>query len=173
VRGQSSSSSRDGRRTRVARDAQGCCGPVEPQHLIGVPAKDVGDLRHLPIRLVPGLADLQCRERGELVAARDDAVGDVEEELGALGERSLRPGSEGFLRSRHGRIHIGGRRDSVASDDLVGSRRIDGGERLVSLDFLAADDERVGAAEPRANALECVFERLVRLRRTEIEPPGS
>jgi hypothetical protein len=128
----------------VSRSPGNCTGELEEVDRLG----DIG------VGFTPVLADFKNQPGHVIHFALAHEVGGAEQQTGALFDRGVFPGLEGFEGRLHRGFHMLFAGLLVDSHDLRWTRGIQRLDFVGGLDALAADDEVIFAAELAADALD-------------------
>ncbi len=131
-------------------------GRGQAQRFAGVELEEVDGFAHVSIGLGPVFADFVGEPGHELELAPANRLRGPKQQRDARFDRGLAPGIEGVQRGSHGSIYLCRAGHLMHTDNLRRPRGIDGANPLRSLEPLAADDERVLAAEMRGHLVESV-----------------
>ena len=121
------------------------------QRLARVELAEVDGLGNVGIGLGPVLADLENQPRHKFHLALAHQISNVEQQPGALFDRSAAPRFEGGERGLHGRFYVIFVRLLMDADNLRRLRRVQRLDFVRSPDPLAADDQVVLAAQLAAH----------------------
>ena len=95
-----------GQRVALARQLHRRFGFREAQSFAGVELAEIDGLGDIGVGLAPVLADFKNQPRHVFHFALAHQVGGAEQQAGALFDRSVVPGLEGFERGLHGRLDV-------------------------------------------------------------------